>query len=328
MAGFTNRYAGRRLADMLGNEWLDVETMGNSIGDRQMITEKEYRAAPGINYSLIADYASSPDRALMGHEPKSYFDFGNIFEIRLQDKITGENLFQDKYFVADLKGNIPDKLCKWLEDDTDLQECYTYNKDGKTRSGKCKNIHAWLDACLENPGKHPVSQDVMAQIDLMISNMLKIELFGAKLTDILVPENVQFQVPVFWESGTIKKKALIDIVALVRMQGENINLLFDIKTTANHTQFKRMFRAKYWIQNIHYVEGSTIKLGATYPKMIFLAASKEEPYIAQPYELETGSTAIEILSRYKELCEDVSLWVAQGKPKRGWRPLESIKIFI
>ena len=289
------------------------------------MTEQEYREAPGLNYSLLADFADSPDKALMEREPKSYFEVGKIFETLFQDEIQGTNRFSETYFVADLSGTIPEKIVKWLDEGSDLESCYVYNKDGVTKSKTYKNVHAWLDACLEFPGKRPVSQDMMAQAKAMVANMCKVELFGIPLVTIL--RSAQFQVPIFWQSNGIQKKALLDIVADVEMEGVKSKMVFDLKSSADLPKFKSMMRSRYFWQDAHYLEGAYHNFGSVYPNMIFLAASKAEPWIAQPFEMAEDSRN-HVQNKYDHLCEEFQKWDATGRPKKGWKPMEEIKIYI
>lgn len=294
--------------------------------------EQKYRQADGLNYSLLADFSDSPDRALMPREPKGYFEMGDIFETVFQDEIQGTNLFAETYFVAELRGSIPDKICKWLDDpecEIDpfvfLSSNFKYNKDGVTRSGTQKNVHAWLDACIEFPGKRPVSQTMMAEIKAMVANMLKMEIMGAPLVDIL--QNAQFQIPLFWEQDGIKKKSLADIIAQVTINGQPTMICFDLKTAVDLPKFRRMFQSRYYLQDLHYVSIAKDNYENVYPNMIFLVASKSEPFIAQAFEMESKSREY-CQDKYDQLCDDFVVWDRAGRPPVGWKPLETVKIYI
>lgn len=287
--------------------------------------EEKYRAAPGLNYSLLADYADSPDRALMPREPKGYFEVGKVFETVFQDEIEGTNQFAETWFVADLKGAIPDKIVKWFDEVTDLATCFTYNKDGFTRSGTQKNVHAWLDACLEYPGKRPVSQTMMKEIKAMVSNMLKMEIMGAPLVDIL--QNCQFQVPLYSEQNGIKKKALFDIVAQVNMGGQPTMICFDIKTAANLGKFRQSFKSRYIWQHAHYLSVAKANYKNVYNKMVFLVASKEKPYIAKPFEIADKSMGY-VEEKYDDLCLQFDQWDKGGRPAKGWLPMEQLTVWV
>lgn len=287
--------------------------------------EQKYRAAPGLNYSLLADFADSPDRALMPRQGHGYFEMGNIFETIFEDEICGTNHFSETYFVADLRGSIPDKICRWLDDGTDLATCFTYNKDGVTRSGTQKNVHAWLDECLRCPGKRPVSQTMMTEIKAMVANMMKVELMGVPLVTIL--RNCQFQVPLYWQQDGIQKKALADIIAQVNINGQPTMICFDLKTSVDLPKFRRMFSNRYVWQHTHYIEGAMANYENVYPNMIFLVASKAEPFISQSFEIADKSKGY-VEDKYERLCDEFSEWDLAGRKPKGWLPMEQLAVWV
>ena len=73
-------------------------------------TDKEYRAWPAINYSALADFSESQDHALLVREPKSYFEEGTAFELLIEDMATGSKKFDERFFIADAPGQMPDDL--------------------------------------------------------------------------------------------------------------------------------------------------------------------------------------------------------------------------
>jgi hypothetical protein len=288
--------------------------------------EQRYRVHPGMNYSLIADFYQSPDHALMEREPKAYFEVGNVFETLLFDAVTGGHTFADRFFVG-RDSTPPDKLLQWLAEGVNLEDQRTYNKDGSL-SKKHGNIHAWIDACLENPGKTPISQVDFDMCRRLVDNMLKIEdpTIGP-LKDIL--SACEWQAPMFWEDG--EKKALAD--CLISVGGET--WVFDIKTAASFGHFVSMMRSRYWIQDIHYTEGANAVYGGCKTPMIFLVAEKKEPFLCQMFtamplepseiDLEYRQKAIfayqETVGRYRE-------WNAEGRPAVGWKPMEVVRLYL
>jgi len=279
---------------------------------------KEYRAADGLNYSLLADFKESQDHALKEREPKSYFEFGTAFELLVQDYATGTNHFKERFFLTTARGEMPSNIAEWVETGIDLSDKYNLNKDG-SRSKTSKRLHAWLDDCVENPGLMPMSQDEFAKISIMLENFWKMEVYGHNLRDLLAVAD--FQVPIFWEMHGIKKKGLLDVLILT----DDKTYPFDIKTTANIPQFVTMYRKKYSIQDLHYTEGVQVVLGESEP-MMFLASSKEDPFLAQPFGMDSESRGWAI-EKYHELCHNCNDWIQAGKPAKGWKSFESIKIY-
>ena len=123
------------------------------------ISEPEYRAAKGLNFSSLAAYynkgENSPDHALIKTEFKSYFEYGKMFESKLQDMATGSTVFDDRFFQSKVSGNMPDQMIKWIDEGEDLESHIVYTKAGAP-SGTHKTRHAFIDEALENPGKIPV----------------------------------------------------------------------------------------------------------------------------------------------------------------------------
>jgi len=289
------------------------------------MTEKEYREYQAINYSALAAYYNdgidSPDHALMDFGYKGYFEYGKQFELMLQDACQGGNMFSDYYFITDLAGKMPDDLPKWIEEDT-INDQYDINKDGSLNK-RSKTKHAYLDACKANPGKIPVSVESAGLLEIHLLNMLRMEVQGVRVESLL--KNAEFQVPIVWEENGVEKKALIDCFAKPKSKV----YLFDIKTTANFKQFGCMTQTKYWIQEIHYAEAVNAKLGAC-DGMIFLVASKEKPYLCQPWWIDYGpiERKIDVINRYNELVESYSDWVNAGRQPRGYLPMTARKFFI
>lgn len=289
------------------------------------ISRDNYREFPGLNYSLIAEFCDSPERAAAWVEPKSYFEIGKAYELLIEDEITGSSLFDERFFVARLPLEMPEKLAAWIEAGEDLEQFYRYNKDGSL-SGRYKTLHAWLDACVDHPGKMPISNDEFDMLKKMVENTLKIELLGLTLREIL--KGARFQVPLHWtDDFGIEKKALLDAVATVFVNGSRVKLPIDFKTAANKIQFLKMLKSKYWVQDRHYLDGFLRLYPDGYSRMIFITALKDDTRIAQPFQIEEDSITY-IEPKYRELAENCDAWVKAGKPLRGWQELEDIKIFV
>jgi len=297
------------------------------------MTEQEYREAEGANYSHMAAFYESQDHALLPVTPKSYFEFGNGFELYLQDIAQGTSLFYDRFFVCDAPGSMPEKLPAMLKADQPLEDFFILTKSGE-RNKQNKKLHAWLDVCIKNPGKMPMSESEFKTLNTMATNMLKMDVeYTVGVDESNEPEikeyNVgeimkaaSFQVPIFWTHDGIRKKALIDLMIAT---GES-TYTFDIKSSANAPGFRKMFKNKYWIQDIHYTEGCQHVFENPKP-MQFLAGFKEAPFIAQSFEIHPQSRDSAIL-KYAKLSYEFAEWVASGMWPKGWKGLEKVRLYL
>ena len=247
-------------------------------------TEDEYREYHAINFSSLAAYYNkgvySPDHALMTIEHKSYFEYGKMFETMLQDYVKGTKEFEKRFFQSTVSGKMPDELIQWIDKNEDLESKYNLNKDG-SRSKTSATRHAFLDEAQANPGKIPVSIQDWDMLNRHTENMLKMQYLDANVEDILAAG--EWQVPITWTEDGLKKKALVD--CLVDLGGEYLPV--DIKTTAGFKQFSYMLKDKYFIQDIWYCEGVTHVYGPAM-QMAFFVASKEAPFLCQPWAVDYG----------------------------------------
>jgi len=294
---------------------------------RSFKTEKEYREDKGINFSKLAAFwhegLYSPDHALMTVEHKSYFEYGKAFESLLQDTLKGTTEFADQFFVTGVQGNVPDQLVGWIQNGVDLKTKIKYNKPKKDgtveRSGQHKTLHAFIDECLENPGKIPLSVEQAEMLNMHVERMCDMQFMGQKAGDIL--RKGEWQVGNKWtdDYDGLEKKALLDV--LVDLGG--LYMPIDLKTTANFNKFKWMLRDRYIFQDLHYVEGIEHLFGPSM-KMIFFVASKEPPHLCTAWASDFGfedQLREKPLNEYRELCARYAMW--DGAP-RGWLPFQEM----
>jgi len=281
--------------------------------------EKTYRAWPGINYSSLSRFSESQDHCLMPWPAKSYYEEGTAFELLIEDRAKGTAKFAERFFLADAPGAMPDGLAGWIDEGKDLGNLYTYTQKGELHGGK-KRLHAWLDACRDHPGMMPMGKDQMVMLNKMVDNFMLMELYGHPLSKILAIAD--FQVPIIWEASGIKKKALVDVL----IQTKDKTYAFDIKTAADIYRFKSMLRNKYWIQDVHYSEGVAMVCNNPMPFM-FLVSSKAEPFLAQPFGVDPDSREY-AKQEYAELCNRFVEWDESGRPAKGWKGYEEIRIYF
>ncbi len=294
------------------------------------MTEAEYRAYPAINFSSLAAYYNkgtySPDHALMEIEYKSYFEYGKMFETMLQDAAKGTDEFSERFFKSTVSGKMPDGMIKWIDEGEDLETHIRKNKDG-SRNKQSTTLHAFIDEAMANPGKIPVSTQDWAMLERHTENMLKMHYQDALVEDIL--RAADWQVPITWldRFSGLEKKALVDFMVDL---GKEF-FVGDIKTTANFKQFSYMLSDKYFIQDLHYCEGVNATTdGSVAMQMVFFVASKESPFLCQPWGVDYGGVDFRMnaLQEYEELCNSYAAWVESGKPPKGWLPFSSKKVFF
>lgn len=278
-----------------------------------------YREAPGVNYSALSDFNKGPDYCLMEKESKSYFEFGKAFELLLFDKVKNTAELYERFFTFEHNSSMPEILPQWIEAKEDLTKKYKLNKDG-SKNKTAKNLHTWLDVCLVNPGKIPISTAEYDALNFMADNMLKMVVYGQTLEDLL--KEAVFNVPIFWIEDGVEKKALLDCAVMT----ENAVYPFDFKTTADLGRFIWSVKNYYWIQAIHYEKGVTAKMAPSNP-MVFLAASKQPPYLAQPFMLDEWSRKYANLA-YLKLVNDFTAWVEAGRRPVGFKPMKKVKVYF
>jgi len=283
------------------------------------MNEQEYRAYPALNYSTLSLFNKSQDHLLLGMHDRPAFRFGHAFETYLQAQATGDNkLFDDKYVVTQLDGEIPGEI---LLHEGDLSELYVYNKDGKTLNGSKKRYHAWIDFMIENPDREPIGYYVMEDIKHMVDNALKCEFMGTPMSYWL--QDAEFQVPITWTEDGVEKKMLADAIAKVG----GGTYVIDFKTTANFGQFVNFFKSSYFIQNVHYIEGAKTKYGKVYKNMIFLVSSKEQPLLSQCFTVDEDSIE-PAKEAYQNLVADYDQWDFDGRNTKGWKEESEIKLYF
>ena len=292
-------------------------------GIQKDMLEKDYREILAIHYSGLADFKESQDHCLIDKPAKSYFEEGTAFELLIEDAVKGTTKFTKRFFMADAPGDMPIGLAIWIDKKEDLASKIEYKLDGDRKK---KSKHKWIDECLKNPGMMPMGTDQMEKLSHMVKNFLVMK----PLQDIGVEETLeeilpiaQFQVPLFWNVGKMKKKALIDCMVVT----DTAVYVFDTKTTATIEKFFQMARKRYWVQEIHYSSG----IGRIFPgKDIhwrFLVAPKAEPWVTQPSCIDQTSVDAAWFE-YQELCDRYQAWLDDGRPARGWKELETVKLYF
>jgi hypothetical protein len=224
-------------------------------------------------------------------------------------------------------GEMPTEVIEALKTGADMSEMYVYTLKNDL-SKTYKNRHKYLDACIQNPGKMPISGDNYAAISAGIENLLKTEFMNLPMSEYF--KNAQWEKPFSWNAGTVKKKALFDIVCEADIGGVPYRFVFDPKFTNSFKTFEAMFVDRYWIQAQHYAEGMveyTRSLGnkeKTLGMIVFLAIQVTEPFWCRPYIVEPD-VYDDMRDDYLKLCYDFSAWVDDGRPQLGFMPTKSLR---
>jgi len=288
--------------------------------------DKEYRSWPAINYSSLSKFNESQDHALMDWPSKSYFEEGSAFELLIEDRAKGTKKFAERFFLADAPGAMPEDLAGWIEGEENLETKYRLKKDGSLNM-QSKRLHGWLDACRDNPGMMPMGKDQMEMLNKMVDNFMLCKPLldmGSENTLAEILPHCDFQVPVLWYAGKMRKKALLDCL----FETTERIYIFDIKTAADLTRYPYALKDYGWIQEVHYTAGMKSIFPDKEIVWRFLVSSKAEPWLAQPFQVDPYSISSGGMEAYYDLCKRYQAWIDEGKQPKGWKELEKVRIFF
>ena len=299
------------------------------------ITEEEYQASPEINASLLADFADSPDKALLPREAKQCFDLGHQFEDFVFQDVSGDPWFDKKYLVPELDTKEPKSAFEIVNSDVDLEKYLEENHSkywtkAKTLNKKNESAYHWINEHIKarKSGRRLISKFNHEMVRKMASNFLdkmEIDLYGDgsfyPVRQLL--EQAEFQKMVFWDD----KRAMLDVLFV----WDGTAFVLDIKTAIDG-QFFKMFKSKYApIQCPHYTEsvGSLIgqyEIERVHPKLIFLVARKAAESKDLKYSAclaESHSVLDECIhgltEAYQDIVSDFRQWNKDGRPEKGYK---------
>lgn len=216
------------------------------------------------------------------------FELGNALECLCYDLTHDSRTFFDKFFISDHDNEPPDDIGRVIvnnpaEKHAELfEKLVVWNKpdkSGKVEKNKTySKRHAYIEECLANPGRMPISQTDYKILKELADKMAALPLpdwyrfRNAKVGDVW--GLCEWQYPVYWESGGIGKKALCDNLFF---DESGYAILMDIKYSASLSNFLKMMRTKYWIQAEHYREGvSTIPDTNALPMLFVVGVGPEK----------------------------------------------------
>jgi hypothetical protein len=269
----------------------------------------------GIHYSTLSRFYKSPDHVMLPQKRTWACLIGIAAEQFLHSLLTGNSDFFKDFFESSADGSGADmNLVEIIKTKGELKSLEKLNKDG-SRSKSSKRLHQMIDECAGHPGKIPVPKGDMGMIRAMCENLLKLrvdsDLGGIPVTDFLARSE--------WQKEFYRG----DLAALPDYcyQGYGYALLFDIKTCASFQHFERFMRQSYWIQEQHY-----IRCVPNAESMIFLALSKEPPFLARLFTTDPESR-IRLSERYDNLIARYRRWVDGGMEPAGYMPAKTVKVY-
>ena len=171
-----------------------------------------------------------------------------------------------------------------------------------------------------------MGKDQLKTLSKMVENFMLMQPFAdvgnaSTMAEILPVD--EFQVPIVWFVGKMRKKALVDIM----VETNTTIYAFDTKTSADMKRFQWMLKDKYWIQEVHYTSGLGRIFTGKDIEWRFLVSSKAVPFISQPFCTDKYSQDA-VYDEYLELCQRHQKWVDAGRPPKGWKELESVRVFF
>jgi hypothetical protein len=271
---------------------------------------------------------------------------GHIWEDLIQQNITGENIFDEKYFICSVnefptskhRPPIPEIMELAFEINPEKPVDYIRSKlmlkaDGKPRN--C-NFNDMLAEIADNGGRRPVPKQLWLNMQDAWENFQKYiftdkeKTCKARLVDLWGFPSTQWQVEHFWEDNEIKCREKLDVWAPAMIGGLRMDFIFDIKWTACIKQFRRNWKSKLIYQAIHYEYGFKDLLRSQHGMefddvLYFIVAENKPPFVIYGFYL-TEDDFIRNIDLYYRHLSDCWDWMQAGKPCPGWvemKPLDS-----
>lgn len=255
------------------------------------MNDNEYRKAPGLNYSEVKPHDRHHEYSAIEFNGNEATAFGSHFEDRIYNAVNGTKMRPVKFVKA---STVTAKAyVQAIEEAKETGELVIFEKN------------------------RPI-------MDTLVERMLKMPFMGHTVSEIV--KNAMVELPIFWDQGGVKKKAKID--SYIELNNEIYP--FDLKTYGKELEsFKWAIKDGYWIQDLHYTEG----LQSVYPDkivhpMTFLVASKQAPYLCQPWIIEHDTRAM-LEEKYYNLVQYYIEWDESGRPINGFIPeVGQAKFFV
>lgn len=295
-----------------------------------------YFEKPGLSSGQLAKYWNrgnySPDMALIETTPKAIFTTGHAFEALCYDlSHPGSETFFADFFISEQTGNLPDCIARVIEEKPIEKQAEALEKLIKlTKAGvpnkTHKTRHAYIDECLANPGKMPVSNTDYGMLLDLAKKMQVVPLppdhllTGWTVGDVM--EKAEWQVPIYWEAP-MPKKALIDCL----LRFKDVSFIFDLKWTSGFSQIVKSIGSRLWIQDVHYQEAVSMKFGVPCEPMTFIVGSGEEPGLCQIYRTNQENRSL-LIREYENLCQSYQAWLDAGRPPKGYLEAREVKVWL
>jgi len=261
---------------------------------------------------------------------------GNIFEDVLLSTIGQHKQFNKRYYLYD--GNFPKETPEIYNQiknhDFMMENHIRYTKSGDIYKSDLIKFNL-LTHMAEYFPRYPVSIQDYNNLKQMANNLLELEIsiFDEKIpiVNLLQSDNAQFQVPLYWENNGIEKKALLDFMTIIKIDGKDFAIAIDFKTVGNIFGWQYELKKTYYLQDRHYIEGLKFcypKL-EVYPIMPFACVQNQAPFLVQENKLDydenillTADLAyISALTRWEQ-------WQDNGRDESPVLESTNVKVWI
>ena len=283
---------------------------------------EKYISASGISSTELQRFLTHGRNVFPKIETSYDMMLGHAFEAYLRGD------FSERFFVTDFDTSWPSKLRVSDIMGGKIPEkifCKPDKEGNRKLNKKYANLHMWIDACEEYPGRFPVAQ---SDYDTIIACADSLKLIPVtdfmRIGDML--DFSEWSKEVYWDSVSgseiCKKKALYDL----KFRADGIYYVCDIKLYSSFQSFRSWLKGGGWIQQIHYSEGAMAEFSADYDdiRFIFLVGSKTEK-IAHLIEIERPLD--HLWEKYQMVCDDLTDWDSAGRPVAGYG-VETVKVWV
>jgi len=299
---------------------------------------RQYHANPALGSTNLGAFIEHQDYVDLGVEPTGFMEVGNIFEKRVEEEVTENQVYFDEYFESDM--NLKAESAAWkkilplFERDEppaadEIAGLYVYTDKGELHTTH-KNLHRALDQIKTHGFRRLVPADMVEKTKRMLENFKRVELpgFPVSLFKMLRGYNARFQVERFWKHQSGQECKMKSDIELFYQDTDGAwhGLLIDLKVTSTWAQFVQNWKRKYIWQYMHYSDGFgrlCRENGLIQEPMLYIICESSAPYLVNSWEL--AQYEIEALrTEYNEHVENFYNWDQAGRPAKGYRKKQTV----
>jgi len=259
------------------------------------MSEDEYRAAPGLNFSTLKHLVTSPHafkyfRDVHKSEPTAAQSLGTAIHMRV--------LEPEKYGAT---------------------YAVRKNVDGRTKEGKAYNAQWEVD----NPGKIAIDQETVNRIEECADAVYRDKGYR-NVVECNDGVELAFESPLFWDDPLFGAcKARPDIL---RWDGRVLTV-WDLKTTSqridSHSIARTMGEWLIPLQLAFYARGGALRLGLDPSDTLFVDLKVTFVQTAAPFDAVTYRIATATQYTTNDLIEELASLLADCTKRNVWRGLPS-----